>query len=46
LSKTTLQFVSVSPLSVRLGQTRSLGLKVWGSQNISGGQDFCFYYNI
>jgi len=30
----TLQFVPVSPLSVRLGQTRILGLKVWGAQNI------------
>ena len=34
----------VSPLNVRLGQTRSLGVKVWGAQNILGGQDFCFYY--
>jgi len=25
-----IQFVSVSPLNVRLGQTHSLGLKVWG----------------
>jgi len=25
-----LQFVSVSPFNVRLGQTRSLGLKAWG----------------
>jgi len=25
----TLQFVSVSPFNVRLGQTRRLGLKVW-----------------
>jgi len=25
----TLQFVSVSPFNVRLGQTRNLGLKVW-----------------
>jgi len=29
-SETPLQFVSVSPLNVRLGQTHSLGLKVWG----------------
>jgi len=36
--------VSVSPLNVRLGQTHSLGLKVWGAQNIFRGQDFCFYY--
>jgi len=27
----TLQFVSVSPVNVHLGQTRSLGLKVWGT---------------
>jgi len=41
----TLQFVSVSPLNVRLGQTRSLGQKVWGrAQNIFRGHDFCFYY--
>jgi len=26
----TLQFVSLSPFNVHLGQTRSLGLKVWG----------------
>ena len=26
----TLQFASVSPFNVRLGQTRNLGLKVWG----------------
>jgi len=26
----TLQFVSVSPLNAHLGQTRSLGPKVWG----------------
>jgi len=39
-----LQFVCVSPLNVRLDQTRSLGLKVWGTQNIFRGQDFCFYY--
>jgi len=32
-----IQFVSVSPLNVRLGQTRSLGLKVWGEQNIFRG---------
>jgi len=31
----TLQFVSISPFKVRSGQTRSLGLKVWGrAQNI------------
>jgi len=40
----TLQFVSVSPLNVRLSPTHSLGLRVWGAQNIIGGQDFCFYY--
>jgi len=28
----TLQFVSLSPFNVRVGQTRSLGLKVWGSR--------------
>jgi len=28
----TLQFVSISPFNVRLGQTRSLGLKVWGAK--------------
>ena len=39
-----IQFVSVSPLNIRLGQTRSLGLKVLGAENILGGQDFCFYY--
>jgi len=34
----TLQFVSVSPFNVRLGQTRSLGLKVWlgGTKHFSG----------
>jgi len=37
-------FVSDSPLNVHLSQTRSLGLKVWGAQNIFRGQDFCFYY--
>jgi len=30
LSETALQFVSVSPLNIRLGQTRILGPKVWG----------------
>jgi len=40
----TLQFVSVSPLNVRLGQTCILGLKVWGHKTFLGGQDFCFYY--
>jgi len=41
----TLQFVSVSPLNVRLGQTRSLGLKVCGRhKTFLVGQDFCFCY--
>jgi len=40
----TLQFVSVSRLSVRLGQTRSLVSRFGGAQNILWGQDFCFYY--
>jgi len=43
-SKATLQFVSVSPLNVRLGQTRSLGLKVWGAQNIFRGSRLLFLY--
>jgi len=30
----TLQIVSVPPFNVRLGQTHSLGLKVWGPQKI------------
>jgi len=43
----TLQFVSVSPFNVRLGQTRSLGLKVWvGYKTFFGGLDFCFYYSF
>ena len=37
-----MQFVSVSPLNVRLSQTRSLGLKVWGAQNIFRGSRFLF----
>jgi len=44
----TLQFVSVSPLNVHLGQTRSLGLKVWGGhKTFLVGQDFVFviYFN-
>jgi len=33
----TPQFVSVSPFNIRLGQTRSLGLKVWGgTKHFSG----------
>ena len=33
----TPQFVSVSPFNIRLGQSRSLGLKVWGvTKHISG----------
>jgi len=33
----TLQFVAVSPSNVRLGQTHSLGLKVWvGTKHFSG----------
>jgi len=44
----TLQFVSVSPFNVRLGQTHSLGLKVWGEghKTFFGGLDFCFYYTF
>jgi len=44
----TLQFVSVSPFNVRLGQTRSLGLKVWGAQNIFRGSrlPFLLYFLI
>jgi len=41
-SETTLQFASVSPLNVRLGQTRTLGLKVWGVQNIFRRSRFVF----
>ena len=44
----TLQFVFVSPLNVHLGQTRSLGLKVWGGhKTFLVGQDFVFviYFN-
>jgi len=41
----TLQFVSLSPFNVRLGQTRSLGLNVWGRhKTFFGGLDFCLYY--
>jgi len=40
----TLQFVSVSPLNVRLGQTHSLGLKVCGGTKHFRGQELCFYY--
>ena len=39
-----MQFVSVSPLNVRLSQTHSLSLKVWGHKTFLGGQDLCFYY--
>jgi len=43
----TPQFVSVSPFNVRLGQTRSLCLKVWvGHKTFFGGLDFCFYYRF
>ena len=43
----TLQFVSVSPFSVHIGQTRSRGLKVWvGHKTFFGGLDFCFYYSF
>jgi len=39
----TLQFVSVSPFKVRLGQTCSLSQKVWwGHKTFFGDQDFCF----
>jgi len=41
----TLRFVSVFPLNIRLGQTRSLGLKVWqGHKTFLGSQDFGYYY--
>jgi len=40
-------FFYVSPLSVRLGQTRSLGLKVWARyKTFFGDLDFCFYYSF
>jgi len=44
----TLQFVSVSPFNIRLGQTRSLGLKVWGKEHKTyfGGLGFWFYYTF
>jgi len=46
----TLQFVSVSPSNVRLGQTRSLGLKVWGggTKHYSGVSTsvFTIFFNI
>jgi len=39
----TLQFLSLSLFNVRLGQTRSLGLKVWGgAQNIFRGSRLMF----
>jgi len=37
-----IQFVYVSPSNVRLSQTRSLGLKVWGAQNILRGSRLLF----
>jgi len=44
----TLQFVSASPFNVRLGQTRSLGLKVWGGghKTFLGVPNFCFCYTF
>jgi len=36
------QFVSVSPLNVRLGQTCILGLTVWGAQKIFRGSRLLF----
>jgi len=38
----TPQFVSVSPLNVRLGQTHSLGPKVLGTKHFSGVSTFVF----
>jgi len=38
----TAQFVSLSPFNLRLGQTRSLGGKVWGAQNIFRGSRLLF----
>jgi len=41
----TLQFVSISPFNVRLGQTHNLGLKVWGdTKHFSGVSTSVFYY--
>jgi len=37
-----IQLVSVSAVNVGLGQTRSLGLKVWGAQNIFRGSRLLF----
>jgi len=44
----TLQFVSASPFNVCLGQTRSLGLKVWGDgyKTFLGVPNFCFCYTF
>jgi len=41
-----LQFVSVSSLNIRFSQTRTLGLKVWGSTNIfrESGLLFLLYF--
>jgi len=41
-----IQFVSVSPLNVRLDQTCTLGLKVWGSKHFWGIKTSVFVIKI